>query len=225
MTIFYSDEISYNRLPAKCILLNFCLGDRAPAAVSLSWVMEKLLDSLDSIYPLGEPLRQRLETMIKSRKIPKKGYLLRAGQVNREIHFIEKGLLRCYYKAGDEEVTSWFMKEGDTIVSVDSFYDQVKGNEYIQALEDCELYYISHEELEELYHTFHWFNYIGRVLTIKYLKLFDQQAKAMRRLDGKQRYQRMRDMQPELLLRVPSKYMASYLGISEVTMSRIRGKR
>jgi CRP/FNR family transcriptional regulator, anaerobic regulatory protein len=187
--------------------------------------MEKLLDSLESIYPLGEPLRQRLEMMIKSRKIPKKGFLLRAGQVNREIHFIEKGLMRCYYKAGDEEVTSWFMKEGDTIVSVDSFYDQVKGEEYIQALEDCELYYISHEELEELYHTFPWFNYIGRVLTIKYLKLFDQQAKAMRRLDGKQRYQRIRDVQPELLLRVPSKYMASYLGISEVTMSRIRGKR
>ncbi|MDP4150148.1 MAG: cyclic nucleotide-binding domain-containing protein [Bacteroidota bacterium] len=187
--------------------------------------MEQLLDYLESIYPLGDALRQRLAMLIKSKEISKKDYVLRAGQINREIHFIEKGLLWCYSKRDEQDVVSWFMKEGDTIVSVLSFYDQVKSHENIQALEDCELHYISYEELEELYHDFPWFNYIGRVLTIKYLKMFVRQAEGLRGLSAEERYKYMMETQPEIVLRVPTKYMASHLGINEFTLSKIRGKK
>ncbi len=70
--------------------------------------------------------------------------------MNREIHFIQKGLLWCYYSKQDKDLVSWFMKEGDTIVSPFIFYEQKPSVDYIQAIEDCELYYITYEELEAL---------------------------------------------------------------------------
>jgi CRP/FNR family transcriptional regulator, anaerobic regulatory protein len=163
--------------------------------------------------------------VVKIREIGRRELLLKAGQVDREIYFIRKGLLRCYYLKDEKEVSSWFMKEGDTIVSIESFYDQVESYENIQALEDSELYYIRFEELEEIYHQFPDFNFIGRELTVKYLKLWAQQLYGIRMLSAEERYLYLREKQPEILLRVPSKYLASYLDINEITLSKIRGKR
>jgi CRP-like cAMP-binding protein len=187
--------------------------------------MQELLDYLHSIHPLSEALRSHLTRVVKIREIRKRELLLKAGQVDREIYFIRKGLLRCYYLKDEKEVSSWFMKEGDTIVSIESFYDQVESYENIQALEDSELYYIRFEELEEIYHQFPDFNFIGRELTVKYLKLWAQQLYGIRMLSAEERYLYLRERQPEILLRVPSKYLASYLDINEITLSKIRGKR
>jgi hypothetical protein len=95
----------------------------------------------------------------------------------------------------------------------------------IQALEGSELYYIRFEELEEIYHDFPDFNFIGWELTAKYLKLWAQQLYGIRMLSAEERYKYLMEKQPEILLRVPSKYLASYLDINEITLSKIRGKR
>jgi CRP-like cAMP-binding protein len=187
--------------------------------------MQELLDQLDSIYPLSPELRQHLISITKHKVVRKREYLLKAGQVNREIHFIHKGLLWCYYSKEEKDFVSWFMKEGDMIASVSSFYDQVKSVDYIQAIEDCELYYITYEELEEVYHTFAWFNYNGRVLTVKYLKFFEEKAKGLRGLTPEKKYAWMLEKEPEILLRIPSRYLAAHLGINETMLSRIRGRR
>src|SRR5579872_5994607 len=113
--------------------------------------MDKLLDHLHSIYPLSDGLREHLQTIVRIKAIPRRGYLLKEGQINKDIYFIHRGLLRCYYLKDGIEVSSWFMKEGDTVVSIRSFYDQKEGNEFIQSLEDCEVFYIKFDELEAIY--------------------------------------------------------------------------
>jgi len=130
--------------------------------------MKELLSYLESIYPMTDGLKQHLATILKEKELCKKSYLLKAGHVSRNIYFIGHGLIRCFYIKDDHEVSSWFMKEGDVIVSVESFFSQKQSYESIQALEDCILYYITYDELQFVYNHFPEFNFIGRVLVEKY---------------------------------------------------------
>lgn len=187
--------------------------------------MKELLLYLNAIHPLSEELTEHLQSILKTKELPKKSYLLKKGSVCSSISFIEKGLLRCFYEKDDKEVCCWFMKEGDVIVSVESFFKQVVSYENIQALEDCILYYIEFGELQYIYQHFPEFNFTGRVLAENYYALSEQRLYSIRMQRGKERYDYLIDNFPELIRRVPSKYLASYLGISEFTLSRIRSRK
>ncbi len=130
--------------------------------------------------------------------------------------------MRAYYLKGNTEVSAWFMTDGDFIVSIESFYEQKESYESIQALEDTEMFYIDYDELEYIYKHFLEFNYIGRVITIKYLTLWAKQLFSIRNQTAEERYLWLLANRPEIILRVPAKYIASYLDITEVTLSRIK---
>jgi CRP/FNR family transcriptional regulator, anaerobic regulatory protein len=185
--------------------------------------MEELIGYLNSIHPLSEQLFAFLWQNIKTKKLQKKDYLLRKGHVNKDICFIGKGLLRCFYFIEDKEVCSWFMKEGDVIVSVESFFSQTESYENIQALENCVLHYITFEELQFIYNNFPEFNFVGRVIITGYYTLSEQRLHSMRMQRAHDRYSYLMQYHSELILRVPSKFLASYLGITEVTLSNIKG--
>ncbi len=187
--------------------------------------MEKLLLYLNTIYPLSAGLIEHLQSILKVRELPKKSYLLKQGSVCANISFIEKGLLRCFYNKDDKEVCTWFMKEGDVIISVESFFKQSVGYENIQALEECVLYYINYNELQYIYRQFAEFNFIARVLTEQYYTLSEQRLYSIRMQRGYERYQYLIDRFPELVQRVPSKFIASYLGVTEETLSRVRSRK
>src|ERR1700726_105605 len=118
--------------------------------------MEELLSFLNEIssaegWPLSAGCLEYLRKTIKRRSVKQKENLLEPGQVCKNLYFIKKGLLKCYYMHGKKEVSDWFFGESETVVSIDSFYDQVPGKDFIQALEDCELLYVSYDELQYLY--------------------------------------------------------------------------
>ena len=187
-----------------------------------------MLDFLDSIYLLPKGLRDELEQKVQFRKLEKGEFILQAGEVCRHIYFISKGLLRCYYLSGkdnEEEVSTWFMKEADACVSIDSYYDQVESYEFIHALETTEVFFISYDELEAAYRDYVDFNVVGRILTLKYLKEWARQLRGIRKLSATERYLALEERDPELVLRVPGMYLASYLDMASETLSRIRGKR
>ena len=114
------------------------------------------------------------------------------------------------------------MKEGDVIVSVESFFNQSPSYEAIQALEDCTLYYITYDELQFIFRNFMEFNFIGRILIEKYYTLSERRLYSLRMQKAQDRYKYLMDHHPELILRVPSKHLASYLGIAEPTLSTIK---
>src|SRR6478736_9266227 len=113
--------------------------------------MEELLAYLNSIHPLSEEAIQYLSLHLKEIELSRKDYLLKAGRVCENVYFIKKGLVRCFYVKDDNEVCSWFMKEGDLIFSVKSFYKQIPSDESIQVLEDLTAYYLSYKELQHVY--------------------------------------------------------------------------
>src|SRR5579875_612327 len=184
--------------------------------------MNTLLQFLNSVYPLSEGLQEHLSQILKVRVLAKRDYLLKAGHICRNIYFIQQGLLHCYHLTRDVKQTSWFMQTGDVVISVKSFYNQVRGHEYIQALDATTLSFISYNELQYLYKTYPEFNFIGRVLTEKYYALCDERTYALRNFDAAGRYQWFVHNFPDLILPVPARYIASFLGIKEETLSRIR---
>ena len=186
--------------------------------------MEELLHYLESIHPISDGLRGHLALTLKEKHLAKKDYLLKAGHVSRNICFITKGLLRCFYIKDDNEVSSWFMKEGDVIVSVESFFQQKESYESIQALDDCLIYYITYDELQYIYRHFPEFNFIARTLLEKYYVLSEQRLFSLRMQRSQERYEYLLENHGDLVLRVPAKYLASYLGITEVTMSKIKSR-
>ncbi|RYE59153.1 MAG: cyclic nucleotide-binding domain-containing protein [Sphingobacteriales bacterium] len=187
--------------------------------------MELLIQFLNTIHPLSDGLKDHLRAILKEKKLYKRDYFLKAGHISRTICFIENGLLRCFYNRGDTEICSWFMKEGDVIVSIESFFQQKPSYESIQALEDCTLHYIEYEELQHIYREFPEFNFTGRLLTEKYYALWAQQLYGLRMQSAQERYNWLFENHADLLLRVPSKYLASNLGITEVTLSKIKAKK
>lgn len=186
--------------------------------------MDKVFGFLNAIYPLPPELSVHLSQILKTREFPRKEFLLKAGHVSRHIYLIEKGLVRCYYMLGEKDISAWFMKEGDVVVSVNSFFGQVPSEENIQALENTLVYYISYDELEETYRNYLSFNVNGRKILTHYYRLSEQRAISMRSMKAKERYKYLLMHHPELLQRVPRKYIASYLGVTEATLSNINNK-
>lgn len=185
--------------------------------------MEQLLQYLNSIHPLSPSLIEYLTINLKTKNLQKKDFLLKKGHISKDICFIHSGLLRCFYLIDEKEVCSWFMKEGDVIISVESFFNQTESYEAIQALDDCILHYITYDELQFIFRNFPEFNFVGRVVTERYYTLSEQRLYSMRLQKAPDRYAYLMQYHSELILRVPSKFLASYLGITEVTLSNIKG--
>jgi CRP-like cAMP-binding protein len=184
--------------------------------------MEFVFELLNSVHPLSTALTEHLSQVIRHRQLQRKDYLLRAGHICRHLYFIESGLLRCFYLKRETEICSWFMREGDVIVSIESFLKQQESYESIQVLEDCSLYSIGYNDLQFIYKNFPEFNFTGRVLLEKYFIQWTQQLYGLRMQQAADRYQWLLTNHPDLILRVPAKYLASWIGISDVMLSKVK---
>jgi CRP-like cAMP-binding protein len=186
--------------------------------------MKEILDLLCLIHPLSAECLAFLKSVAERQEVKKGAFLLKPGHVNDRLFFIKKGLLRCYYLKNDRELTDWFFWEMDAVVSIDSFYDQVPSKDFIQAIEDTEVFWISAKDLEKAYETYPEFNYVGRVLTTKYLRIWHRLARRIRYLRTEERYRLVVAEQPEIFLRVPLNVLATYFDMSPETLSRLRGQ-
>ena len=196
---------------------------------NLICIMEELLTFLNAISsPAGKPLstelRDFLPTIVKRTTLKKGEYLLVPGQVCENLYFIQKGLLKCFYILRGKAVSDWFFGETETVVSIDSFYNQVPGDDFIEALEDCALYYISFQEYQDLCVTYFEFCLIAKILTTKYLQLWFRQVRNIRMLTAEERYLYLLKNQPDLIKRVQIQDLASFLDMSRETLSRMRGR-
>ena len=181
--------------------------------------MANLLSYLQAIQPISPELAAAIQAGIKRETFPERHLLLRPGQVARQIHFIEQGLLHGFGICRDRKVSSWFMREGDFVISVISFITQSPSTEYVELLEPSVVDY-----LQQLYQQFPEFNRIGRILTEKYYVLSEQRAHGLRTANAAERYaQLLRDF-PDIFQRVQVKQVASYLGIVPETLSRLRAR-
>ncbi len=187
-------------------------------------MLTPLFNLMNSIRPLSDELKSVLAEKLEIIEVPKKHLLLKDGQTCNYIYVVVKGLLRMYYVKDGEEICSRFMHETNMAISVNSFYTRNPGYEYIETLEPCTLARIHYDSLQKIYTELDAFNYTARVITEMYFIRSEERLYLIRKHSAEQRYLYFIEHYPELLQRVPLMYIATYLGITLETLSRIRKK-
>ena len=156
------------------------------------------------------------------RNIEKKQLLVKAGEVEEYLNFIVRGLARMYFYKNKTEVITNIAREGEIISSSSSFLSGTPSNYYVETLEPCTLLSISRQQLEQAYKESPSIERLGRLMTTHFVLQKEEWELECMRLDTKERFLRFVGNNPELLLRVPQKYLASYLNMKPETFSRLK---
>lgn len=138
------------------------------------------------------------------------------------IFFIEKGIARAFISIDGKEFTFWIGKEGDTIVSLKSYVNNQRGYETIELMEDTVVYVLGRKELNELFNEdIHIANWGRKFAESEFLKT-EERFIPLLFTTASERYNKLIENNPDLLQRLPLECLASYLGITPVSLSRIR---
>lgn len=186
---------------------------------------------MDAFFRVIEPLmhlspagRQALGGIMEQAAFPKGHVLIRQDTVCGRIYFIETGLARTYYYKDGREVTDWLAAEGDFVGSMVSFLTQQPDRRIVELLEPSRLWAIPQARLESLYDLHHEIERLGRLLISTGLVQMQQRFDDLHFASARQRYQTLLGRHRSLVQRVPLGMIASYLGISQETLSRIRAR-
>jgi CRP-like cAMP-binding protein len=156
------------------------------------------------------------------RNFDKKQLLVKAGEVEEYLNFIVRGLARMYFYKNKTEVITNIAREGEIISSSSSFLSGTPSNYYVETLEPSTFLSISRQQLEQAYKESPSIERLGRLMTTHFVLQKEEWELECMRLDTKERFLRFVGNNPELLLRVPQKYLASYLNMKPETFSRLK---
>ena len=178
---------------------------------------------IGQITPISDTEFEETVIFFKIQTLQKGDFFVRQDKICRQIAFINKGTLRTYYHSEiGEEITSCFCTKNNFTTSYRSFILQQPSHLSIQALEETELYIIEYEQLQNLYRISPIWQNVGRTITEKEYIVMEQYASVLNNETAKEKYLRLLKEQPQIVQRVSVKHIASYLGITTRTLSRIR---
>ncbi|HRN49375.1 MAG TPA: Crp/Fnr family transcriptional regulator [Niabella sp.] len=156
------------------------------------------------------------------RKFKKRELITQAGEVENFINYIEQGLVLKYYKQGDEEKVVQVSIEGHLVSCEESLYTRNPSEFYLEAVEPTTLISISYEDLERVFASSHNFERLGRLVVTYIMVLKGNWQTNLIKQSPRERFLNFFENYPEILQRVPQKYLASYLNIQPETFSRFK---
>ena len=185
--------------------------------------MQQLLNFINSYTKLGRKAEKAVMETAKQEYLQKNAFLLKAGQQCNKIWFINSGLIRRFYWYRNKEITIWIYYENQWVTSSPSFFNREPASEYIQACENCELISITREATEELiqYPAIQKFNTLHMQEMLACTEKFVQEFNP---LSAGEKYQYLFDHAPPIMKRAKLGHIASLMGVSQETLSRIRAK-
>lgn len=186
--------------------------------------MNPLIKKFKEYGSITPEIESELTTKIKY-KIKNKGdFFLKQGQVVSSLFILETGLVRSFYIKNDREINSWFGFENIILGSILPLFYKIPSAENIQFLEESTLYYIESNDLNEMYRKYNEMNTIGRVMAEEYCKILEDRVISLQMQSAEERYTFLLEYQPDAIQRISLGHIASYLGIKQETLSRIRKK-
>lgn len=154
--------------------------------------------------------------------VPKDHFLVREQQVCDYIFFIIKGVARIYYHKNEKEITEWIAMDEQFFLSIISFFERKPSRLIIQTLEPSEVMGIHHNDLMKLAAQYHEVETLFRKMLAVSLILSQYRMDSIQFETAQQRYENLLRNSPQIIQRVPLTYIASFLGITLETLSRIR---
>lgn len=187
--------------------------------------MENILKQIKAINTLSESGIEKFLALLTEVSLPKGHILIEAGKIDHQLYLLERGIVRAFsVTASLDEHTFWFGLEGDAVFSYNSYVKNQPGYESIELLENSLLYKISLHDLQQLYNTDIEFANWGRKLIEHEIVRLEERFISHQFKTASERYKDLLQNSPDLLQRVQLSLLASYLGITPVSLSRIRAE-
>ncbi len=184
---------------------------------------DDIINTISAKYaPLNDACKSEFSVDSKILTLKKGETLVKEGQHSDKAYFIVSGSTRAYYLNDGKDITDWFAFENDFICAINSFFQNIPSPHYIEVLEDTKLLVISRDDIMKLSDKYHDFERLtNRVATKTMLKL-QARIVSMQFQSAEQKYQNILLAYPNITQRVPLTHIASYIGITLETLSRIR---
>ncbi|WP_337967481.1 Crp/Fnr family transcriptional regulator [uncultured Flavobacterium sp.] len=181
---------------------------------------------IEYVLQFGNLNQQQIELISKKTSVlelPKDSYFSEAGKVAQQVGFVLEGVIRvCYYNNKGEEITKYFIDENNLVVDLESFENDICSNAYVQAITDCKVLVFSKKDWKELLDTIVGWDAIVHKIISKALRQKVERRSPLVSEDATTRYLTFLKIYPNVINRVPLSYVASYLGITQSSLSRIR---
>ncbi|WP_281991675.1 Crp/Fnr family transcriptional regulator [Aquimarina aggregata] len=188
--------------------------------------IENILNKIGQIYsPLSNDCQQEFIAKLKLITYRKGDTVVREGQYSKKAYLIVKGCARAYYLKDGKDISDWFTFENQFMASIVSFFSSQPSPHYVEFVEESIVIEFSKETVDSLSNKFHDFErFISKVVTETMLGLCER-LHTIQFSKADERYKNLIGIYPDITQRIPLTHIASYLGITLETLSRIRNPK
>lgn len=185
--------------------------------------MKELFDFILRFGNLNQQQIDFIKSKAQETDFQKDEYFSEAGNVANKVGFVVDGIMRvCYYNNEGEEITKYFIEENNIVVDLESFDNQIISSSYVQSITDCKMIIFSRKDWLELLQTIvGWDTIVNKIISRALLQKVERRSPLVTQ-DAAKRYLKFLEIYPNVVNRIPLSYVASYLGMTQSSLSRIR---
>ena len=184
---------------------------------------ENLLNFIQKSLPVPRHKLEEIISFFRPIAISKNSFLLEEGKISDTYMFLDKGFMRAYtYDMDGNDISTGFYSANQVVFEVASFFLRTASKENIQALEDSEGWFITFDQLQILFHSIPEFREFGRSMLVQGFVSYKLRTLSMINEHAEQRYLSLMQNRPDIIKNAPLKHIATYLGITDSSLSRIR---
>ena len=181
---------------------------------------------INYILQFGDLNQQQIDLITKKAEmleLRKEEYFSEAGKIAQQVGFVLDGIVRvCYYNNKGEEITKYFIDENNLVVDLESFNNDICSNAYVQAVTDCKILVFSKKDWKELLDIIiPWNSIVNKIISRALIQKVERRSPLVTE-DAATRYLTFLKIYPNAVNRIPLSYVASYLGMTQSSLSRIR---
>ncbi|UZR98116.1 Crp/Fnr family transcriptional regulator [Chondrinema litorale] len=182
----------------------------------------KMLETLSLLSSLSKESQEQLVDLITEHQYSKGHVLLNLWQIDREVHFIVKGSGRVYYLRNGQDITDYIAMDGQILGGVESLFTQTPSNKAMELTEDSIVQSLNYQAFLKLCKKYRDLETLRAEIAIFAFLECQKRIESIRFLSASERYQELEKKYPGISNRIPLKHLASYLGTTQVSLSRIR---
>ncbi|RYU96593.1 Crp/Fnr family transcriptional regulator [Emticicia agri] len=174
-------------------------------------------------YPMSQEQLASVVQYFKPKAFHKNDFVVEEGKICQFYCFMEEGFMRAYtYDHAGNEVTTALYSPNQIVCDLSSFFKQTPSQEYIQSLTNSRVWYITFDELQHAFHAMPYFREFGRLILVNSYTQLKQRMLSMLQETAEARYAKLMETNPVIFQKVPLKMIASYIGVTDTSLSRIR---
>ncbi|WP_044209854.1 Crp/Fnr family transcriptional regulator [Flammeovirga sp. OC4] len=188
--------------------------------------MQEIESYIKEYFGIGGKSLASVSDLFTFSEINKNDYLLKLGQYSNTIHFVKSGYLRmfAYNENGDKEITQWISSQGMFVADLSSFMFQTPSRWNIQALSHCELFTITKDDFHSIEQYVEDWGKLEKLFITKCFITLENRVFGQLSMTAEEKVKHLLDTNPSIFLNVPLQYIASMLGMTPETLSRVRRK-